>query len=138
MNEAEFERLHSFLGRFDNIHPRWGSILVFLIGRCEGFVETVTLDTEKTHEYLMDKTISLLETLPETATDGDLAELVAKEFDGWYMTALAKDGSWDLTQMPYRQWSQENHVSDALISTSPYISNQAARLYIDRLLGGVH
>lgn len=136
MNETDFETLHELLGRFDNIHPRWSSILVLLISRCDGFVETITLNNETTNNYLLDNTVKLLETLPKSATDTDIANLIAEEFDGWYMTALTEDGGWDITQQTFRQWVQDKHVSEALISSAPYTSAQQARLYINRLLGG--
>ena len=52
------------------------------------------------------------------------------------MTALTEDGGWDITQQTFRQWVQDKHVSEALISSEPYTSAQQARLYINRLLGG--
>lgn len=135
MNEIEFEKLHDALRRFKNIHPRWGSILVFLIGRCDGFVETMTLDGEKTNEYLMEKTLELLNSLPEDATDFVITDLIAGEFDGWYMTALGHDDSWDLTKQSYQNWTKSNHISEALISSQPHIPFIQARSYLNCLLG---
>ncbi|WP_373742094.1 hypothetical protein [Neisseria sp.] len=137
MNEIEFERLFDFLKRFPNISPRWGAILIFLIGRCEGFVESATFNTEQTHDYLVDQTIELLSSLPETATDTDFADLIAREFEGWYMTAFGESANWDITKQPYHLWACENKLSEAVIQSLPRTPPHTARCFLNRLLGGV-
>ena len=69
MDNYHFNQLCFSLERFDKASPRWSGILLSMLHQCEGFIEQYTLNETSTEAFLVEKTTSLLEQLPVTATD---------------------------------------------------------------------
>lgn len=136
MNPTDFNRLCAILERFETASPRWPAILVHLIDRCDGFFEEYTFNDIRTSDYLISKTEELLKHLPNTACDRDLTELIANEFEGFYLTVVANKELWNSLVESYIGYKKRVHrISDIAVSSEPHVPVEKSREYIFNMLG---
>ncbi|MBP7257908.1 MAG: hypothetical protein KA993_00060 [Neisseria sp.] len=136
MNTNDFNRLCRIFMRFTAASPRWPAILVHLIDRCDGFVEDFTLNEIQTASHLLDKTEELLQSLPNSANDLELIELLAQEFEGLYLTAVSRNELWNSLTESYANYKQRvRKVADIGVTSEPHVPIEQSRRYLSNLLG---
>lgn len=134
MDNYHFNQLCFSLERFDKVSPRWSGILLSMLHQCEGFIEQYTLNETSTEAFLVEKTTSLLEQLPVTATDEHIADLLSREFEGCYFIAQTPNGNWNSLNEPFCEFYRYCPNANLYISDQPHAPALQFKLKMMRMI----
>ncbi len=134
MKQSDFTDLCSSLERFKNINTRWSAALVYLIARCDGFLEIYSLDETATTPFLTEQIINMLQPLDDDLSDKKLQELLLQEFDGWYYQANDKGVFWNSLYEDFNTFFERHPTACLLIGDQPHARLEHLRANLNSLL----
>ena len=134
MKISEFTELCASLERFKNINTRWPAALVYLIARCDGFLELYSLDETETTPHLTDQLVNLLQPLDDNLDDQYLQELLLQEFDGWYYHANDLGAVWNSLYEDFETYYERHPTACLLIGDQPHANIDHLRKNLASLL----
>lgn len=138
MNETDFRVLLATLSKFENIHTGWNGLLVYWISRADGFLELMTFEDEEsnTASFLVEKLVQLLSDVHPSATDQDLLNILAQDFELLFFRAQYGSDMWDSTQETLTQFILRHNMKspNQLIVDEPHTDAASVKAWLETLL----